>query len=177
MAGIDVVIDPGQAFGTGAHATTKLCLELLLELADAGEATGPLADLGTGSGVLAIAAAKLGWDPVLGVDSEAAAIEAAGDNAAANGVTLELERRNLREQEPPAAPTLVANLTAPLLEGVAERLVRPPEVLVCSGLLVSELERVTAAFAAAGLERADERAEGDWAALLCRSVESDPGAV
>src|SRR5687768_11146434 len=61
-AEVDLCIDPGQAFGTGAHATTKLCLELLLELADAGEASGPLADLGTGSGVLAIAAAKLGWD-------------------------------------------------------------------------------------------------------------------
>ena len=58
---IDVVVDPGQAFGTGAHPTTRLCLEFLLELAAAGEASGPLTDLGTGSGVLAIAAAKLGW--------------------------------------------------------------------------------------------------------------------
>src|SRR5687768_3100519 len=88
VAGISVVIDPGQAFGTGAHATTKLCLEFLLELADAGEATGPLADLGTGSGVLAIAAAKLGFSPVVACDSEVAAIEAAGENAAANGVEL-----------------------------------------------------------------------------------------
>ena len=61
---IDVVVDPGQAFGTGAHPTTRLCLEFLLELEAAGEASGPLTDLGTGSGVLAIAAAKLGWDPV-----------------------------------------------------------------------------------------------------------------
>ena len=61
---IDVVVDPGQAFGTGAHPTTRLCLEFLLELEAAGEAHGPLTDLGTGSGVLAIAAAKLGWDPV-----------------------------------------------------------------------------------------------------------------
>ena len=64
---IDIVVDPGRAFGTGAHATTRACLELLLELADAGEARGELADWGTGSGVLAIAAAKLGWAPVLGV--------------------------------------------------------------------------------------------------------------
>ena len=61
---IDLVVDPGRAFGTGAHPTTRLCLELLLELEQAGEATGPLTDLGTGSGVLAIAAAKLGWAPV-----------------------------------------------------------------------------------------------------------------
>ncbi len=119
VAGIDVVIDPGQAFGTGAHATTKVCLEFLLELADAGEASGPLVDLGTGSGVLAICAAKLGWSPVVAVDSEAAAIEAAGENAAVNGVELELGRLNLRDQPPPAAPVVVANLTAPLLEIVA----------------------------------------------------------
>ena len=61
---IDIVVDPGRAFGTGAHATTRACLELLLELAGAGEARGELADWGTGSGVLAIAAAKLGWAPV-----------------------------------------------------------------------------------------------------------------
>src|ERR1700744_597122 len=89
---IDLVVDPGQAFGTGAHPTTRLCLELLLELEEAGEAGGPLTDLGTGSGLLAIAAAKLGWDPVSGYDHEEPSIEAAGANAAANGVSLKLER-------------------------------------------------------------------------------------
>ena len=78
---VDIVVDPGQAFGTGAHATTRMCLELLLELADTGEASGPLADLGTGSGVLAIAAAKLGFAPVSGCDSEPAALDAAAHNA------------------------------------------------------------------------------------------------
>ena len=68
---IDLVVDPGRAFGTGAHPTTRLCLELLLELEQAGEAHGPLTDLGTGSGVLAIAAAKLGWNPVPGLRSRA----------------------------------------------------------------------------------------------------------
>jgi len=176
-AEVDITIDPGQAFGTGAHATTKLCLEFLLELADAGEATGPLTDLGTGSGVLAIAAAKLGWRPVLGIDSEEAAIEAAADNAAANGVVIEVERRNLRERPPPPTPALVANLTAPLLEAVAERLDRPPRILVCSGLLASEADRVAAALSAAGLTEVERRREGDWAALLCRGPESDGGAV
>ncbi len=101
---VDVVVDPGQAFGTGAHPTTRLCLELLLELAAAGGAAGPLTDLGSGSGVLAIAAAKLGWSPVSGYDHEQAAIEAATANAAANGVKLHLERTNLREALPPLAP-------------------------------------------------------------------------
>ncbi|MFL5871473.1 MAG: 50S ribosomal protein L11 methyltransferase [Solirubrobacterales bacterium] len=165
---IDVVIDPGQAFGTGAHATTTLCLEFLLELADAGAATGPLTDLGTGSGVLAIAAAKLGWSPVSGYDSQAAAIEAAAANAGANEVEIEFERLNLREQPTPTAPTVVANLTAPLLRIVAERFVEVPRTLVCSGLLSSEVGEVSAALAARGLDVAASRSQGDWGALLCR---------
>ena len=169
VAGIDVRIDPGQAFGTGAHATTKLCLELLLELADAGEASGPLVDLGTGSGVLGICAAKLGWAPVVAVDSEPASIEAAAEIAAADGVELVLERRNLREQPPPTAPVVVANLTAPLLEAVAERFDGPPATLVCSGLLVTEIDRVGAALGAAGLALESQRSEGDWAALMARA--------
>jgi ribosomal protein L11 methyltransferase len=119
---IDVVVDPGQAFGTGAHPTTRLCLELLLELAAAGEASGPLTDLGTGSGVLAIAAAKLGWSPVRGYDHEEPSIEAATANAAANGVTIALQRRNLREGLPDLAQTTVANMTAPVLKAVASQL-------------------------------------------------------
>jgi ribosomal protein L11 methyltransferase len=167
-ADVDIEIDPGQAFGTGGHHTTRLCLEFLLELADGGEAKGPLIDLGTGSGVLAIAAAKLGWGPVSGYDSEEASIEAAGANARINGVELKLERVNLREQPAPIAPTVVANLTAPLLETVASRLEAVPDTLVCSGLLASEIERVTGAMAAAGLVVEAERRGGDWAGLLCR---------
>src|SRR4051794_3247690 len=85
---IDVVVDPGQAFGTGAHPTTRLCLEFLCELEAGGEAEGELVDLGTGSGVLAISAARLGWFPVRGYDHELAAIEAAEVNASANGIEL-----------------------------------------------------------------------------------------
>jgi ribosomal protein L11 methyltransferase len=172
-AGIDVVIDPGQAFGTGAHATTTLCLELMLELVDAGEAKGPLADLGTGSGVLAIAAAKLGWSPVIGIDSERAALDAAAANASRNGVRLDLRRCDLRREQPPAAPTVIANLTAPLLGEVAGRLGDAPDRLVCSGLLASEAGAVTDAFAARGLAVSHRRQRGEWAALLLGRV-SDP---
>ncbi|HEU4393857.1 MAG TPA: 50S ribosomal protein L11 methyltransferase, partial [Solirubrobacterales bacterium] len=119
---IDVVVDPGQAFGTGAHPTTRLCLELLLELEAAGEAEGPLTDLGTGSGVLAIAAAKLGWGPVHAYDHEEPALEAAAANATANGVELQAERINLRQQLPTLAPVVVANLTAPILRAVADQM-------------------------------------------------------
>jgi ribosomal protein L11 methyltransferase len=163
---IDVVVDPGQAFGTGAHATTRMCLELLLELADRGEARGALSDLGTGSGVLAIASAKLGWRPVRGFDHEQAAIEAATGNAVANGVEIACERVNLREGLPEVAPTVVANLTAPLLRDVAGRLDQTPRWLVCSGMLAGEVEDVAAAFSASGLEVRERRDSGDWAALL-----------
>jgi ribosomal protein L11 methyltransferase len=165
---IDLVVDPGQAFGTGAHPTTRLCLEFLCELEVAGEAGGELVDLGTGSGVLAIGATKLGWGPVRGYDHEPAALEAATTNAAANDVELQLERMNLRERLPELAPTVVANMTAPILKAVAERIESAPRVLVCSGLLPGEQDEVARAFGAAGLEEIERRQQGDWAALLLR---------
>ncbi len=161
---IDVVVDPGQAFGTGAHPTTRLCLEFLCEL----EPEGELVDLGTGSGVLAIAAAKLGWTPIRGYDHEQAAIEAAAANAAANGVSLELERMNLRENLPNLASTVVANMTAPILRAVAGQITKAPQVLICSGLLLSEQDEAASFFGAAGLSEVDRRQDGDWAALLLR---------
>ncbi len=166
---VEVLIDPGQAFGTGAHATTALCLELLVELANTG-ADGPLVDWGTGSGVLAIAAAKLGFGPVRGCDHETAAIEAAAANAAANGVELDLVRVNLRKHRAPTAPTALANLTAPILLAVAERLAPIPDVLVASGMLHGEADEVAGAFARAGLIESERRECGDWSALVLRSV-------
>jgi ribosomal protein L11 methyltransferase len=188
---IDVVVDPGQAFGTGAHPTTRLCLELLCELEAAGQGGGELVDLGTGSGVLAIAAAKLGWSPIRAYDHEPAAIEAAKANAAANGVQPHLERMNLRERLPELAPTLVANMTAPILKAVARLMATvtgrdgvtpeepppdlrrrghpvPPTTMICSGLLPSELDDVAAAFGEGGLREAERRRDGDWAALVLR---------
>ena len=182
---IDVVVDPGQAFGTGAHPTTRLCLELLCELEPGGE----LVDLGTGSGVLAIAASRLGWNPVRAYDHEPAALKAAATNAAANDVELQLERMNLRERLPALAPTVLANMTAPILRAVAEsmeasggsrgRLAGPspllpaesppaPTTIVCSGLLLAEQGDVAAAFARIGIVEVERRQEGDWAALLLR---------
>jgi ribosomal protein L11 methyltransferase len=188
---LDVVVDPGQAFGTGAHPTTRLCLGYLLELADAGENEGPLVDLGTGSGVLAIAAAKLGWSPVTGYDHEPAAIEASAANAAINDVTINFHRQNLRESLPELAPTCVANMTSPILKAIAshlsgiagetrtnlpavvrEGLPRDPasaaRTLVLSGILPNELDEVASAFAPAGFAEDDRRQIGDWAALLLR---------
>lgn len=170
-AGIDVVIDPGQAFGTGAHPTTRLCVELLVELADSGEASGGLADLGSGSGVLAITAAKLGWSPVIAVDHELPALEAVAANSRANGTTVDAMRVNLREEPPPATRNAVANLTAPLLRTLAGHWERrgPPRHVVCSGLLAREAEEVAGALSRAGLRQRSRLESGDWAALALES--------
>jgi ribosomal protein L11 methyltransferase len=157
---IDIVIDPGQAFGTGAHATTKLSLQLMLEL----EPEGSFVDIGCGSGVLAIAAAKLGFAPVVAVDNERAAVEATCENATANGVALErVERLDVRAAAPPAARTVAANLVRPLLLELAGRI--DAERLILSGLLEHEADEVAAAFG--GREQA-RLTDAGWAALLLR---------
>ena len=160
---IDLVIDPGQAFGTGAHATTRLCLEMLLELPAPG---GAFVDLGCGSGVLAIAAARLGYAPVLALDNDPASVQATADNAAANGVDLEVRRFDLRSEDVPAAETVTANLLGPLLRAWAPRLSAAPARLIASGLLVAEADGIAEAFAGAGLREADRRESGEWGALL-----------
>jgi ribosomal protein L11 methyltransferase len=160
---IDIVIDPAQAFGTGAHPTTRLSLELLLGLAP----RGPLADLGCGSGVLAIAAARLGFGPVVAVDNDPAAVEATLANALANGVELaRVERIDLRDGPVPVAPTVTANLARPLLLRLAERVVESPETMVVSGLLEGEEDQAAAAFAPMR-EHRRLRLQG-WSALLLK---------
>jgi ribosomal protein L11 methyltransferase len=163
---LDVVIDPGQAFGTGAHPTTRMCVDMLVWLADQGRAAGPLADLGTGSAVLAIVAAKLGFSPVLGIDHEKAAIKAAAENAALNGAEISFERLNLRANPAPSPPTIVANLTAPVLRDVATNMTDPPQTLILSGLLTEEAEGVAGEFGRHGLRIAERLDSGDWAAVL-----------
>lgn len=165
---IDLVIEPAQAFGTGAHPTTRLALALLIELADGGRAEGPLLDLGCGSGVLAIAAERLGWAPVVALDNEQASVEASRENAVANGVELAVERFDLRREPLPAKPTIAANLTAPLLAILAGRLAPAgdPRLLVCSGLLAREAEEVASHFAALGFAERRRLELGDWSGLL-----------
>jgi len=156
------VIDPGRAFGTGAHATTRMCLELMLELAPG----GTFVDLGCGSGVLAIAAARLGWGPVIALDNDPLSVDAARANASVNGVEIEVSRHDLRRDPTPRARTIAANLLAPLLLAWAPRLTEPPEQLIASGLLADEADRIAAAFSAAGLVQSARCGGGEWAALL-----------
>ena len=163
-AEVELVIDPGQAFGTGAHATTRLCLELMLGLSpDSG-----FVDLGCGSGVLAIAAARLGWGPVVALDNDVAAVDAAAENALVNGVDLVVRRHDLRVDPPVSAPTVAANLLRPLLLTWASRLAGAsdlPERVIASGLLVGEADEVAGAFEAAGFAEMERRTSGDWAAV------------
>ncbi len=160
----EVVIDPGAAFGTGSHATTRMCLELLLELEPA---EGSLCDLGCGSGVLAIAAAKLGFAPVTALDSDREAVNATRANARANGVELAaVERANLREQPPPPAEVLIANLMRPLLLRVADLIENPVRAMIISGLLDEETGEVAEAFGARGLAQRRCLSDAGWSALL-----------
>ena len=149
------MIDPGQAFGTGAHASTRLCLSLLLALRAESPAEAAVLDIGAGSGVLAIAAAKLGYQPVLALDNEAESVAAAAENARVNAVTLRSERLDLRRDPIPwvgaGAPApgrviVLANLLAPLLAELAASLTAPPAEMIAGGLLAEQLDDAAAAF-------------------------------
>ena len=158
----EIVIDPGQAFGTGTHPTTRLCLELMLEL----EPEGSFADLGCGSGVLAIAAAKLGFAPVCAYDSDRAAVAATVANARDNGVALDrVERFDLRRFSPPAADVIAANLMRPLLLAVrAASKGERPGAAILSGLLEHEADEVSAAWGP--MREVRRLADKGWTALL-----------
>jgi ribosomal protein L11 methyltransferase len=167
----EIVIDPAQAFGTGAHATTRLCLGLLLELAAADESRGPVLDVGAGSGVLAIAAAKLGYAPVLALDNDRESVRAIIDNAAVNGVEIEARRFDLRGDPLPSGSTVVlANLLRPLLLDLARTTASPPPHLIASGLLCEQADEVSQEFAKRlGLRERARRERAEWAALWLSS--------
>jgi ribosomal protein L11 methyltransferase len=163
---VDVVIEGlGGAFGAGTHPTTAMCLELLAGL----QPGGSFADLGCGTGVLAIAAAKLGWGPVLALDHEEIAVEAARANVRRNAVEVEVLHADLLAIPPPAASALAANVPPKVHERLAERL--PPEVraVIASGVVEDGLSEAVAAYGRAGLVLAARMERGSWtAALLIR---------
>jgi ribosomal protein L11 methyltransferase len=148
-----VVIDPGRAFGTGAHPTTRLCLELLLELEP-----GSLLDLGCGSGVLSVAAAKLGFAPVVARDLDEVAVEVTAENARANGVAVDVIRADALADPLPETAVAVANIELPAVEALAPR-VRAAS-LVTSGYLESDRPSLP------GWEHARRAVADGWAADL-----------
>ncbi len=127
-----VVVDPGRAFGTGAHPTTRACVELL-----AGLERGSVLDAGCGSGVVAVAAARLGFAPIRAVDVDAVAVETAARTAAANGVELDIAVADVLVHELPQADVVVANIELRVVERLLAR--TPAPVAVTSGYLAHEV--------------------------------------
>jgi ribosomal protein L11 methyltransferase len=171
---VAVKIDPSMAFGTGTHPSTQLCLEMIEKHLLPGQ---QVIDVGCGSGILAIAALKLGAIQALGVDIDSASIRSTRENAAANGVTGQLEvglgsvseilagQFSLRQ-----APFVLANILAPVIirlfaAGLAE-LVEPGGRLVLAGILDEQADGVSQAGEANGLHNVETRSQGDWVALM-----------
>jgi ribosomal protein L11 methyltransferase len=152
---LPVVVDPGAAFGTGAHPTTRLCLELLQELEPAS-----LLDIGCGSGVLAIAAAKLGFSSVVALDNDPEAIEATLTNTKANGVSLDARLADVLAASLPPAEVAVCNISLQALEELASGL--ECGTLVASGFLASDDLRL------AGYSVVRRQEQADWAAVVAR---------
>jgi ribosomal protein L11 methyltransferase len=150
---IAVVVDPGRAFGTGAHATTRLCLELLLDAP-----RGSLLDVGCGSGVLSIAAARLGFAPVHAVDLDPQAIDATDRNALANGVAVATRLADAAVEPLPATANAVVNVALDVDEAVAARL--RCERIITSGYLAAEVPELS------GYRREDRHEAEGWAADL-----------
>jgi ribosomal protein L11 methyltransferase len=149
---VAVVVDPGRAFGTGAHPTTQLCLDLLQSVEP-----GSLVDVGCGSGVLSVAAALLGFAPVLGVDVEQPSIEAALENAERNGVTIEARLVGGGEALPPA-DVAVANISIDAVRALPGRL--DVRAAITSGYFMSEDTTLD------GFSHVERRTLDGWAADL-----------
>ncbi len=164
-----ILVDPGRAFGTGTHETTRLCLRAI-ERIFAEKTPQHVVDVGTGTGILAIACALLGASDVTGVENDPEALESARAHAARNAVRVSLCLGDGgRGLEARAYDLVLANLTAPLLReraGEMARLASPGGLIVLSGLLLEEAPTVIAAYEAFGtVERTDD---GEWASLVLR---------
>ena len=187
---VPVRIDPGMAFGTGTHPSTQLCLEFIEQCFDRGPQTvdrgstivyrppSTVIDIGCGSGILSIAALKLGADFALGLDIDEMAVRASRENAAANGIAEErfvLGVGSVQEIldgrfEIRRAPLVLANILAPVIirlfeAGLAD-LIAPGGVIVLAGILQEQADSLLAAARERGLELAERRQMGDWVALL-----------
>ena len=185
-------LDPGMAFGTGLHPTTRMCTQLLEEYMPANTR---VMDLGCGSGILAIVAAHLGAREILAIDTDPIAVEATIANAAMNDVaaTMKIFEGSLGKGnslghwlswDAPDVPSgtavnpeslqcdvIAANLIAKVLVFLADDMyaaLKPGGLLISSGIIADREDEVALAFTAAGLERLDRRSEGDWVALYHR---------
>jgi len=161
---IEIALGESGAFGSGVHPTTQASLALLCGI-DPG---GAFADFGCGSGILAIAAAKLGFSPVVAIDVDEASLLATRRNAAANGVEVGTRRLDLTSEPAPVADTVAANVPPQVHLGLASALGRAPTRAVVSGFKPTEAEAVTAAWSRHGLAVAKRLQVGEWTTLLLR---------
>lgn len=169
---LEVVLGEASSFGSGAHPTTHGCLEIMLGL----QSGGTFADLGCGSGILSIVAAKLGWRPVIAVDVSPAAVESAAANARASGAAIDARGLDLMAEPAPPARTMVANVPPAVHQAIAESLAAQvdsgaerPAALIASGFAQSDREAVARAYAALGLEEAGAGGTHEWAIVELRS--------
>ena len=164
---IVIDIDPGMSFGTGLHPTTRSCLRLLDERASSAP-LGSFLDLGCGSGILSIAAVKLGAAPVAALDYDPDAVAVARENLALNGIdpgAVTLSAADVTRDPLPRARIVVANILASVLIDAAERLaatVEPDGELILSGILDTQFDAVAAAYAAQGLRLSERLPDTDW---------------
>jgi len=164
---VAVILDPGMAFGTGLHPTTRGCLEMLQEVAPMSDA---VLDVGCGSGILGIAALRLGAGRVVAVDTDAQAVQATIDNAARNGVS-ESVHASLGTLAPGPSERyglVLANLVAAVLIDLAPRLadhLAPGGRLIAGGIIEPRAEEVISAVSAVGLRIAERRDHGEWVSL------------
>jgi ribosomal protein L11 methyltransferase len=155
----DLVIDPDLFFGAGSHATTRLVLRLLLAEPAPG---GPLCDWGAGCGVLSVAAARLGWEPVTAVEVDPGALEIIHANAAANGVAVTTKWLNLGATPAPWAPTPCVNVPSELLHQLPGVIEQPPDRLLMAGMINEEADEVIASFGPVGLREELRLIDGAW---------------
>lgn len=167
-----LTIDPGQAFGTGTHETTRMCLQLIEEVYDSPPGPGRVLDIGTGTGILGIAAAKLGASCALGVDTDPKAVETAEENARTNGVAERFASTFMPLSTIEGSYDLVvANILAEILIDMKKDLVSrcaPGGYLVLSGILTEKSGWVEEEYREEGARPLKRKTDGQWAALLLR---------
>ncbi len=172
---LPIVLDPGMAFGTGTHPSTQLCLAALEDHLHPGD---EVVDLGCGSGILSIAAVRLGARQVLALDIDPLAVRITHENAERNGVASQITIRagslpELLDAGTPPADLMVANILAPVLDEMARqglaRAVRPGGVLILAGVLYEQAEGLEATCLDHGLEHVERRQAGEWCALILKS--------
>ena len=179
---IPVVLDPGMIFGTGAHASTQMCLRALEQTIHGGER---VIDLGSGSGILSIAALLLGAQEATGVDIDPKAEDIARENAALNGLTAPKfravtgnvigDKAMMESLSEGGYDVVLANIVADViipLSAVVPHFLRPDGVFICSGILNTRLPEVERAIEAAGLTITQREMQEDWCRLTARRSDS-----